>query len=51
MNLAHAPIVCPGISKTRLKAAIAAGQLRSHRVGRVRVIVIDDLIAWIRTHG
>lgn len=36
-----------GIGKTTLFAALAAGVLKSRKVGRKRVILREDLMAWL----
>lgn len=37
-----------GIGKTTLFAAIGSGALRSRKLGQKRLILRDDLLAWLR---
>ncbi len=39
-----------GVSRSVIFAAIAAGELRSFRVGASRLIYVDELRAWLERH-
>lgn len=37
-----------GVGRTSLYAAIKDGALKSHKHGRKRLVMRDDLLAWLR---
>ncbi len=40
-----------GVGKTTLYMAISAGELKSFTVGRRRLILVDDLRAWLENQA